>query len=776
MRTLLLIVALVCLFFVDLSPAAKDKSSSKNRGRGKRNPSAISDEMYDALIKLVKGEALPPVKERSRAEKSAFVRYWRSKGNIALQRQNGKEVLYLKDRRILRNSEISQIVTDEFHRMKGPGARKLVYSLKENFVGLSQNRIQDILNKDKSHYRRNAKFLNKATLKPIRARDVQVRHQIDLMDMGKKGTVLASGISYRYVLSVMDVFSRFVWLRALSDKCSKAIAKELRGIYLEHGPPLVIQSDQGREFKGAVEKLCREMKIKTIHSRPYHPQSQGKVERSHRSLREKMAYDFLRISKKGVNWVKQLPIYQSILNEDPKEVLKYKTAFQVYYARKTVSRVHKTGSMSEEVLARAGKCHPTEADRNRRSKYASALRQNARAATERCNRRMINTQLKCNPPSKYRIGEKVYIRLPRKGGIKAAQKRRHVIEALVEKRNPKRHAYKVSFVSPFNGKMEKKWLKVDDITSLTLGEEKLKQKAAKVTEQKKESHRKKFLIPMEHADYARIIEDQGYDIVYNPLGDGNCQFAALANQLSALGIFRSEESLRKEIVGYLEENPVDNEGFPLLELVPEFNSWEDYLQYMARSHTFGDQITLFAAANLFNVNVHVVSTLGPGSSHTFQPIFSNAMGTIHLGHFAENHGEHFVSLTASFHNNTSSTGNVAEWEVVNENIEDDVMIDYDHVDDNSASQEIDKDKQQLLNNDVLEIIIKLLLYSFPFMRSSLKAVNRFFKATVDRVPFPRVYIPELPNEPAIVSVRRIINLKGRGSGAVVRIRDGPLEK
>ncbi len=98
MCTLLFIVALVSLFFVDLSPAAKNKSSSKKRGR--RNPSAISDEMYDALlIKLVKGEALPSVKERRRAKKSAFVPYWRSKGNIALQRENGKEVLYLKDRR-----------------------------------------------------------------------------------------------------------------------------------------------------------------------------------------------------------------------------------------------------------------------------------------------------------------------------------------------------------------------------------------------------------------------------------------------------------------------------------------------------------------------------------------------------------------------------------------------------------------------------------------------------------------------------------------------------
>ena len=89
--------------------------------------------------------------------------------------------------------------------MKGPSARKLLYSLKENFFGLSQNKIQE--NRDKSHYRRNARFLNKATLKPIRARDaVQVRHQIDLMDMGKKGTVTASGTSYRYVLSVLECF------------------------------------------------------------------------------------------------------------------------------------------------------------------------------------------------------------------------------------------------------------------------------------------------------------------------------------------------------------------------------------------------------------------------------------------------------------------------------------------------------------------------------------------------------------------------------------------
>ena len=80
-------------------------------------------------------------------------------------------------------------------------------SLRENYVGLSRVRVQNILNSDKNHFRRNAKFLNKATKKPIHARDVQVRYQIDLMDMGKTGVVKMNGKSYRYVLSVIDVFS-----------------------------------------------------------------------------------------------------------------------------------------------------------------------------------------------------------------------------------------------------------------------------------------------------------------------------------------------------------------------------------------------------------------------------------------------------------------------------------------------------------------------------------------------------------------------------------------
>ena len=61
----------------------------------------------------------------------------------------------------------------------------------------------------------------------------------------------------------------------------------------EHGPPRGLQHDQEREFDGAVNKLCKKLGIKVIKGLPYHPQSQGKIERAHRSLKKKITYDYV---------------------------------------------------------------------------------------------------------------------------------------------------------------------------------------------------------------------------------------------------------------------------------------------------------------------------------------------------------------------------------------------------------------------------------------------------------------------------------------------------
>ena len=58
-----------------------------------------------------------------------------------------------------------------------------------------------------------------------------------------------NGKSYRYILSLMDIFSRFHWLVPLQRKFASHVAFHLNRIFMEHGPPDRLQADSGGEFK-----------------------------------------------------------------------------------------------------------------------------------------------------------------------------------------------------------------------------------------------------------------------------------------------------------------------------------------------------------------------------------------------------------------------------------------------------------------------------------------------------------------------------------------------
>ena len=72
-----------------------------------------------------------------------------------------------------------------------------------------------------------------------------------------RSPVQFEGITYKYILTVHDVLSRYIWLRPLTGKSSKLVAeaKELHKLYCEVGPPKVLQCDNGGEFKKAVANV-----------------------------------------------------------------------------------------------------------------------------------------------------------------------------------------------------------------------------------------------------------------------------------------------------------------------------------------------------------------------------------------------------------------------------------------------------------------------------------------------------------------------------------------
>ena len=504
--------------------------------------SSLDKETYELFVQLIKGEFTVPVKSRTIQQKSALVRFWRNREKLSLRRG----ILCYDGKSVAKKEAVSDVVKKMYKSSKGSGVRKIYHKLKNSYSGVAERDVQKVLAKSSVHQRLNVRFENKARLRPVRAKTVQIRHQIDLVDMKRLRTKY-KGKTYKYVLSIIDVFSRYHWLVPLQTKESSHLACELLRIYTEHGAPRVIQHDQGREFEGAVAALCKQLSIKVVKGRPYHPQSQGKVERAHRSFKKKIMHDFLVMGKAGVNWIQSLPDFARSLNLDPKEELSWKSPFEIYYGRKP--NVVSTGNPHVEEWDMTSKkylstIYPRSKDYSEDETNLRAIRNLASSATRKCAQRMVARGERKNPPSVYEVGETVLIRYP---STKKSVSKRHVLKADIVDRKVPKHQYKVKFVSPTTGKLIEKWISVSDITSLTIEREKRKRKAATKCmreEKKKKAHRKKYFHSYENQ--RSLFEDRTgsahFAISFDPPKDGNCQFAAICKLLNSIGIHRSNKS------------------------------------------------------------------------------------------------------------------------------------------------------------------------------------------------------------------------------------------
>src|SRR5207244_166194 len=88
--------------------------------------------------------------------------------------------------------------------------------------------------------------------------------------------------------------------------------------------------------------------------------------------------------------------------------------------------------------------------------------------------------------------------------------------------------------------------------------------------------------------------------------DGSCQFNCLEKQLNLLGYSWIQASLRLELTDWLRHSNLDE----VSESVLDCNVGK-YVLEMEKPTTFGDNITLLAAARKFRVQIVVLSSQGP---------------------------------------------------------------------------------------------------------------------------------------------------------------------
>ena len=110
---------------------------------------------------------------------------------------------------------------------------------------------------------------------------VDVGHRWDRVAMDLLDMSVTTPKGNRYVLVMVDCFSRWTEAGPLPDKTALAVADDFfQHIVCRFGMPSVIHSNQGREFENKLMQelclLCGAYKTRTT---PYHPESDGLVER-----------------------------------------------------------------------------------------------------------------------------------------------------------------------------------------------------------------------------------------------------------------------------------------------------------------------------------------------------------------------------------------------------------------------------------------------------------------------------------------------------------------
>ena len=230
----------------------------------RRFPS-VSDDVHQNLIYLLEDNHVPTRDRTAPMKKAYYYRYTyrdylsvcqvsnplTSQIEMRLLFQDGNSDKVI----VLRTEEKRRCIALIYDRSKGEGARKIKKRIDAKFIGISEDEVQKYLNSSRINQKIKGRFENKPPLRPVHSGNPWHQIPIDVMSMMDKPVEL-QGKVYRWILSVIDVFSRYLILRPIYSKEAATIANELLQIFSDLGTPVRIQCDRGTEFRGSVDKVA----------------------------------------------------------------------------------------------------------------------------------------------------------------------------------------------------------------------------------------------------------------------------------------------------------------------------------------------------------------------------------------------------------------------------------------------------------------------------------------------------------------------------------------
>lgn len=173
-------------------------------------------------------------------------------------------------------------------------------------------------------------------------RGLDFQHQADLVEM--RPYARDNG-GYHYLLTLIDIFSRYAWAKPLKRKTAPETAKVLAEIYSKSGRiPKLLQTDAGKEFENKpVRDYLSSIEVEQFSLAS--PMKAALVERFNRTLKEKMWRIF---TKQGSHkWLDILPKLLFSYNNSPHRSLKGRTPAEVTKANESTIWLQQYGKLQK---------------------------------------------------------------------------------------------------------------------------------------------------------------------------------------------------------------------------------------------------------------------------------------------------------------------------------------------------------------------------------------------------------------------------------------------
>jgi hypothetical protein len=178
-----------------------------------------------------------------------------------------------------------QLLEQSYYNPRNPGSFGGFSRLKQSVPSISSKQVKSWLSGQRAYTLFRQRLKTKYPTKSYNVWAIDQQWSIDLADMQ---ALAEFNDSYRYLLCIIDIFSKYAWVVPLKTKNSIDVARAMESIFMmTDRNPLNINSDQGTEFLNKDFKdLLRNYGVNQIVSYGQHKASV--VERFIRTLKSRL--------------------------------------------------------------------------------------------------------------------------------------------------------------------------------------------------------------------------------------------------------------------------------------------------------------------------------------------------------------------------------------------------------------------------------------------------------------------------------------------------------